>query len=128
MKTIILDTNFLLIPAQYKVDIFSEIDRICHFNYKLAIFDKTLDELKKIRGKKESKSNVNLTLKLIKAKGLNILNSDLKDKTVDMAILGYAALSQSIVATQDSALKQSLRAKQVKIITLRQKKYLILIE
>jgi len=123
MKTIILDTDFILIPAKYKVDIFAEIDRICDFNYKLAIFDKTLQELDNLKGLKRQ---VKLTKQLIKTKGLNILKCVLKDKTVDMAILGYANLGQSIVATQDMALKRSLRAKQIPIITLRQKKYLIL--
>ena len=45
MKKIILDTNFLLIPAQFNVDIFSEIERICDFQYQLCIVDKTLSEL-----------------------------------------------------------------------------------
>ncbi|MBW2991754.1 hypothetical protein KY345_00870 [Candidatus Woesearchaeota archaeon] len=31
MRKIILDTNFLLIPGQFKIDIFSEIRRICDF-------------------------------------------------------------------------------------------------
>ena len=41
---IILDTNFLMIPSMFKVDIFSEIERICDFKYELCIVDKTLDE------------------------------------------------------------------------------------
>jgi len=48
MRKIILDTNFLLIPAQFKVDIFSEIDRICSFTYSLFVLDKSVEELKKI--------------------------------------------------------------------------------
>ena len=47
MKKIMLDTNFLLIPFQFKVDIFSEIERICNFNYKLCIFEQSLEELNK---------------------------------------------------------------------------------
>jgi len=125
MKTIILDTDFILIPAKYKVDVFSEIDRICDFKYKLAIFYKTLEELANLKGLKRQ---VKLTKELIKAKGLNILKNDRNCKTVDVAILGYANLGQSIVATQDAALKRSLRAKKIPIITLRQKKYLILVE
>jgi rRNA-processing protein FCF1 len=127
MKTIILDTDFILIPAKYRVDVFSEIDRICHFNYTLSIFDKTLEELDNL-AKKGLKKEVKLTMDILKTKGLNILKSALKDKTVDMAILGYANLGQSIVATQDMALKRSLRAKQIPLITLRQKKYLILVQ
>ena len=46
MAKIILDTNFLMIPAQFNVDIFSEIHRICDFKYELYIIDKTIDELR----------------------------------------------------------------------------------
>ena len=59
MKTVLLDTNFLLIPAQFKVDIFSEIDRICTFQYEIAVLDKTIDELNKII--KEQNRIVNIT-------------------------------------------------------------------
>ena len=45
MKTIILDTNFLIYCVKYKIDFFSEIDRICNFNYKLSVLSSTIDEL-----------------------------------------------------------------------------------
>ena len=35
MKKIILDTNFLITAIKFKVDIFTEINRICDFNYKI---------------------------------------------------------------------------------------------
>ena len=49
MKTIILDTNFLIYCAEYKIDFVSEIDRICSFPYKLAVLDNTIDELEKLK-------------------------------------------------------------------------------
>src|SRR3989344_1323850 len=44
-RQIVLDTNFLLIPAQFGVDIFSEIDRVCAFRHKIAVMEGTLKEL-----------------------------------------------------------------------------------
>ncbi len=119
MKKIILDTNFLLTALKFKVDIFSEINRICDFNYKIFVLDKNLDELKNIKVK-ESK----LALALILSKNLNIIKTK-KDKNVDNLILDLAN-NDYIVATQDKLLKQKLKQKNIKIITLRQKKYLIL--
>ncbi len=55
-KIIILDTNFLLIPAQFKVDIFSEVERICNFRYQLVIIDKTLEELEDIVSETQGKN------------------------------------------------------------------------
>ena len=77
-KKIILDTNFLLIPAQFKVDIFSEIVRIADFSYELFIIDKTLDELKKITETQKVKDRfaANLALQLLKAKNVKRILGD----------------------------------------------------
>ena len=70
MKKILLDTNFLLIPSQFKVDIFSELERICIFNYKLYVLDKTVDELKYIIEKQKGKHKeaAKIGLQLLKLK------------------------------------------------------------
>ena len=127
MQKILLDTNFLLIPTQFNVDIFSEIDRIILENYKLYILDKSIDELKKIiadkKQKLKNKKAAKLALQLIKAKNLNIIKTK-QDKPVDDII---ADLKGYIIATQDTELKKRLKAKKVKIITLRAKKKLIIV-
>ena len=119
MKEIILDTNFLLIPGQFKVDIFSEIDRVCPFSYDLYVLDKSINELERIMGK--DKPAAKLALSLIKAKKLKILKTSEK-KSVDDLILG---MNEVIVATLDKELIRRLKEKGTKIIRLRQKKYLV---
>jgi len=127
MKKIVLDTNFLLIPAQFKVDIFSEIDRIMTEPYEIYIVDKTIDELKKIimdtRQKLKDRKAAGLALQLIEAKKIPQIKTE-KDKSVDDLIMG---LKGYIVATQDIELKMRLKAKKVRIITLRAKKKLIVL-
>jgi len=127
MKKILLDTNFLLIPFQFNVDIFSEIDRIMLEHYALFVLDKTVDELKKIIAGREQKQinkrAAKLALQLIKAKDVKILQTDL-DLPVDDIIAG---LKGYIVSTQDMDLKRRLKANDVKVITLRAKKKLILV-
>ena len=80
MKRIILDTNFLLIPAQFKVDIFSEIQRIADFKYQLYILDKTITELKKIQKEQRGKHKraAKLGLDLIKKKKVKIIKTTSK--------------------------------------------------
>ncbi len=114
MHTIFLDTSFLIDAVKFKVDIFSELERICDFQYEIAIVDKTLDEL---RGKPGEK----LIKDIIKKKEVYILQTS-GGKYVDELLL---ALKQKdlIIATQDKNLKRRLK---VPIITIRQKKYLIL--
>jgi len=123
---ILLDTNFLLIPSQFKVDIFSEIERIMYEPYKIYILEQTIDELKKIIKEQKGKHReaANLALKLIKQKDLNTIKNFSKD-SVDDIILDIVD-SSYIVATQDKELKKVLKEKKIKIIALRAKKYLVI--
>ncbi len=127
MKTIILDTNFLMMPASLGVDIFSEIDRICDFSYELCVVDKTLSELENIREEQPGKHKMaaKLGLRLIKAKALKIITTP-QDKSVDQLIINMVNSRDYIVATNDGGLKRRLKAKKIPLILLRQKKYLSL--
>ena len=108
MKTI-LDTDFLINVIKYKIDI-SEIKNP-------YIIDKTLDELKKVNN-----LNARAALKLIELKKFKIIKTK-KDKIVDDLILEKAT-KEDRVATQDKKLKKKLKEKQIKVITVRQKKYI----
>ena len=89
MQKIILDTNFLLIPGTFKLDIFEEIKKIASFNYTLFIVDKTVDELNSIINEKNTKSkdkmNAKIALQLITNKKIQKIHS--KDHYVDNIIL-----------------------------------------
>ena len=131
VKKIILDTNFLLIPEQFNVDIFSEIDRISNFKYKLLVFDRIIGELEnitRIQRRKYSKA-AKLALQLIKSKKYKIfIKRTNSTKPVDKLILDFAVeKGDCIVATQDVLLKQELKKNKVPIITLTQKNYVKLI-
>ncbi|MFH2020325.1 MAG: PIN domain-containing protein [archaeon] len=132
MRTIVLDTNFLLLPAARKIDIFAEIERIFIHNYKICIYRETIDELNKIikeqRGKHKDAAKIGL--QLITIKNVSILDSKQKDlymptnskePIVDDVILGEAD-SGIIVATQDKALRDALKKKGVGIIFAKNKK------
>lgn len=125
MKKIILDTNFLLIPVQFKVDIFSEIDRICLFKYKLFIVDKTIGELKQIIEKQRGKHRLaaKIALQLIKKKDISIIKT--KEGRVDDLILQLLD-KDCILATQDELLRKKAVKKGITEIVLRSKKHLVL--
>lgn len=127
MKRIIIDTNFLMIPHKFKVDIFSEFNRICNFNYNLFIFEGSINELKNIilQQSGKDKKAAQLALKLIKLKNIDIIKS--KQKDVDSSILENLS-KDTIIATQDMHLKKKLLKKDFSVIILRQKKYLEIIE
>jgi uncharacterized protein len=103
---IVLDTNFLLLPVQRKLDIFEELHQSIMEPYDLYVLDATLDELRKIRGKDRPAARV--ALELIQAKHLNIIGN-LREKTVDDELVllsreGYR------VATLDRELRKRIGA------------------
>jgi len=128
MKQIIIDTNFLLIPAQFRVDIFSEIDRLMHESYELCILEGTIDELNKITEKQSGKDKkaAALALQLIASKKVKHLKTE-KNLNIDKLIVEQAKNPDSIIATQDMALKRVLKRNNAHLIILRKKQYLELI-
>ena len=127
IKKILLDTNFLMICSQFKVDIFSEIERICNFRYKLFILDRTIEELNNIIEKQRGKNKdaAKLALKLVKLKKISIIKTKEKSAT-DTLIIKTAGKKEFIVATQDKFLKKQLKSENIALIVLRQKKRLLL--
>ena len=134
-KIVLLDTNFLLIPAQFKVDIFTELQQLCDFNYELAVLDATIDELNQLAEDKAASAKdrraAKLGLQLIKAKSVMVIKADRKVfKSTDKAILDFATAGMKsgnkpvVVATQDKALRDNLAARGVAVIMLREKQYL----
>ncbi len=127
-KKVILDTNFLLIPGQFMVDIFTELERIMQEPFELCVIDKSIKELNQVvmTGKTKDRFAAKLALALIIQKNLKTLHSFVTKKSVDDIIVSKAD-KDTFVATQDKALRQRLKEKGAKIIGLRQQKYLELV-
>ncbi len=117
MKIIILDTSFLLAAFTYKIDILTNLTAILD-TFQLAIVDKTLDELK-------GKPMASLITAYL-AKHNAIIIPTPKDKNVDNLILNNLT-KDTIVATQDKKLKEKLKKRKTGILTIRQKRYIMLI-
>ncbi|MBW2990376.1 nucleotide-binding protein [Candidatus Woesearchaeota archaeon] len=126
-KKVIIDTNFLLIPGQFKVDVFTQLEEIVKEPHQLCIIDKSINEVNKlaVTGKQKDRFSAKLALVLIRQKNLKTLHSFGSKKSVDDIIVKKAD-SNTYVATQDKALRKRLKEKGAKIIGLRQKKYLVI--
>jgi uncharacterized protein len=112
---IYLDTDFLVNSIKYKIDVTAQIKE--EFPTEdLVIFDKTFDELENI-----GNTNAKTVLALIKVKGFKVIKTK-KDKIVDDLILDRVK-KKDRVATQDKELKKLLKEKGIKVLTIRQKKY-----
>jgi rRNA-processing protein FCF1 len=126
MQRVVFDTNFLMIPTQFKVDVFAEIKRLMNEPYDLCIFKGSVDELDVLsKGVGKNAQHAKTALKLIKQKNLKSLPNSINEKYADNLIL-EGVTNEDIVCTQDQALKRLLRNKHkgIRLIALKSKKYL----
>ncbi|PKP57923.1 MAG: hypothetical protein CVT88_08195 [Candidatus Altiarchaeales archaeon HGW-Altiarchaeales-1] len=121
MKKVIIDTNFLLIPEKFRIDIFYEIPLLvpgCEF----IIIDGTFRELERIH---KDRNAANIALKILeqfKDKYTIYAGNSAKNyRTVDEEILDLATDSSFIVCTDDKDLKRKLKERDVGTITLKHK-------
>lgn len=109
---VVLDTNFIMYCVAHKIDIQSSISDALDTNFELAIIDATIDELTKLSDK--------IALKIAK----NFIEiKTKKDKIVDDLILDIVD-KKTIVATNDLGLRKKLKSKGIRILVVRQKKYI----
>jgi rRNA-processing protein FCF1 len=123
MRKIILDTNALMAIAEFKIDLFSELERICDFTYDLYILEGTIKELRKIMEEQRQKFKraAKLALAIVKAKGIKKIASSnyVDDELVELSKKG------NLVLTQDIELKKRLTKP---YFTIRQKKRVVLVK
>lgn len=130
MIKVYVDTNFFLIPYQFKVDIFAEIDRIITSEYQLCTVKECVDELKHLmeHEKGADKRAAKLAFDLLMSKKFYIVPRAKQKafKGADNHLFKIAETGKDYVATNDKGLKARLRAKDVNLIVLRQKNHLII--
>ncbi len=114
---IILDTNFLLIPGQFKIDIFEKLR-----GDKLIILEPCIKELERIsKGKGKDGTSAIIALTLLKKHNIKVIKTS---GPADKAIINHATKHECAVATNDKALIKRLKSYSIKIIRLRQKRLL----
>jgi rRNA-processing protein FCF1 len=118
-----------MVPGQFKVDIFAELDRIGGFE--LCILEGSITELRDLaenpRQKGADREAARLGLQLVEAKDVQIV-SDPEGTDVDDRIVSFAKDSDAVVATQDAELKRRLRELKIPIVVLRQGSHLELVD
>ena len=119
---LILDTNFLFITFEQKIDLISELERIISSNFTLYIYEGTIKELISI----QNKTTKNKKLLPLIAKMLNIYNFKIiisKQKYIDKQILENLN-DKVIIATNDKKLRMKIQSQKKRVIYMRQKRYL----
>lgn len=125
MTKVVLDTNFLVDCAKFKIDYMTELRRILDGRFTVRVIDKTINELKKIMTSGKSKASAKLALAILRHNDIKTVKTK-KKLIVDELILDLADETW-IVGTQDADLKRKLRQIKVPRLVVRQKRYLAVI-
>ena len=119
---IIVDSNALFVPLQFKIDVFTDLERILKKNVELILISPVKNELEMLTKKKSpdivKKAKFALSI-ASKCTYIKVLEKRLEP--TDDAILRIAKQWNSPVFTNDKALKKKLRDISVPVIYVRQK-------
>ena len=141
----LLDTNFLMIPGQFRVDIYEQLRGFGPAD--LYVTELSVRELDKLAmGHGRNASHARVALLLMRKEGVKIIPSGKTSTSrlrgtllgahqpswlrlrgqsaADEAIRRIAKREGMVVCTADKALKASLRKRGIRVVVLRQRKYL----
>ena len=119
---IILDSNFLLIPTEFKLDIFEAMTTLLNQRYDPIVLSTTQRELARMAEKGAPKLRRQAKMALELAEKCQLAHVERKTiESSDDVIVRIAAQWKCPVATNDSELRRRLRDISIPVVYLRQK-------
>jgi rRNA-processing protein FCF1 len=122
-QPVLLDTNFLLLPFQRRIDIFEEIPKLLQSHVKHLILPQVFEELQWLvtQGSSREARAAQSAIEALNrfASVITDLPSDVRNLDADSALLHYAQHIGAIVATNDRDLRQKLITQGSRVIYLR---------
>jgi len=124
MRKILADTNFLLMPYEYRIDLVGELLRINNGPFVLQVASGTMDEVRTLAGRTGRRAAAARFVlgnmdKIRKNFGVEVVNSA---GAVDNWVIKYAQENREIcVATNDVPLRKRLLALGVPVIAMKSK-------
>lgn len=110
MKTVILDTNFLLIPHQFRIDIIRELDKLLESAHEFVIGEPVMAELNGLaRTRRKEGIAARVALQGIGKKGMRIIASPVP-RADDWIVEYCTGHPGTIVCTNDIELRRRLKA------------------
>ncbi|NJF24286.1 PIN domain-containing protein [Thermococcus sp. Bubb.Bath] len=123
---VIPDTNFLLVPGQFGVDIIRELERVIQARFRVAVPDVILQELDVIERKSRGRDLMAVRMAKKLAERFDVVEvGRFGERPIDDQLLDFAVKNERvIVCTNDKGLKKRLRERGVPVVYLRSKKIL----
>ncbi|MDH5440097.1 MAG: hypothetical protein OEZ48_10980 [Candidatus Bathyarchaeota archaeon] len=124
MGKVILDSNFLFIPFQFKIDILEELKNLVG-KLEPVVLSSTIEELEKLATEKTEKTRRQALSALRLTERCTVVNVEIgPTESYDDVIVRKAKEWNCSVATNDRELRRRLRVELISVIYLRQKKRL----
>jgi len=126
---VILDTNFLAVPAQFGVDIFSETERVLERRVEFVLLESTVKEIELKGGLSAGKTEAyvfRIAKDLIQRCKVVKVPESLTAMPVDDQLLEYAISVKGALATNDRELRMKARERGIPVLLLRGKKRVLL--
>ena len=123
---VIFDTNFLTVPAQFGVDVFSEAERVLERSVEFILLESVIDEIR-VKLEKSGKTErrmFRVAMDLTERCKIVEIDQSMKDSLVDDQLLEYAASVGGVLATNDRELRNRSAERSVPVLMLRGKKHL----
>jgi rRNA-processing protein FCF1 len=122
---VILDSNALFVPLQFRIDIFSELERLLSRNFELVLLSAVKRELEVLaeKGSPKMRKNACYALKLAERCKLVEVGAS-ASAFADDVIVEVAREWGAAVFTNDKQLRKRLRDISVPVIYVRQKSHL----
>lgn len=122
---ILCDTNFLLVPLRFGVDVFTEADEALNDLTEFFVSSRVVDEIKLLRKDAKPSFEKELLFALKMIEQCKVIE-DTSETLVDDSLIELARINNMVIGTTDSELRKKARMEGVKVIYLRQKRYLVL--
>lgn len=125
---VIVDTNFLLLPAQFGIDIFTQAEEAMDRRTDFIVLDSVAEEVKRkasqATGSKE-KRLLRVTIELMKRCKEVEVDDNFAELPVDDQVVEYAKKVNGVIATNDKELRRKARKHEIPLLILRGRKRIV---
>ena len=122
---ILCDTNFLLIPLRFGVDVFTVADEALNDITSFYVSSRVIDEINLLKRDAKPSFEKELLFALKMVEQCEIIE-DASETEVDDSLIQLAKQNDLVIGTSDSELRKKARHEGVRVLYLRQRRYLVL--
>jgi len=121
---VIMDSNALFVPLQFKIDILDELGRLLNRRFELILLSPVRSEIEMLTSERSPKIRKMAAFAMQLAEKCKYVEVPFSAETVDDAIIHVAEKNRTPVFTNDAQLRKKLRDISVPVIYVRQKSHL----